>query len=164
MQGNKKILTITSIMLLIFSILVVGIFSINFKNFTQEQEMQKAQTVAMLVKDGLTAHMVSGTMDQRDLFLDNVKESSGALKIWLFRSQKVIDQYGKGSENEIALDEIDKKVIKTTKTQHVIKDAIRKSTLRVTIPYIATNNQKPNCLSCHTNAKVGDVLILTKPE
>jgi diguanylate cyclase (GGDEF)-like protein len=158
MHGSKKILTITSMMLLVFALVVIVIVSINFRDFSQEQEIQKAKNVAYLVRDGLTAHMVNGTMDQRELFLDNAKDSSSALKVWIFRSQKVIEQYGKGYNNEVTKDAIDNQVIQTGKAEQVIDETLNKATLRITIPYIATTENKPNCLECHTNSQEGDVL------
>jgi len=97
-------------------------------------------------------------MDKREFFLKNAKESSGALKIWLFRTKKVTELFGKGFANEKIKDAIDKKTIETAQMQKVINERLIKSTLRITIPYIATTEQNPNCLSCHTNAKEGDVL------
>lgn len=158
MTGSRKILTITSTMLLMFSIVVISIVTVNFRNFSQDQEIQKAETIALLVRDGLTSHMVTGTIDQQDVFLDNAKISSSALKVWIFRSDKVIEQYGKNNSHATPQDELDKKVIKTAKTQKTITETFNDTTLRITIPYIATAKEQINCLTCHTNANEGDVL------
>ena len=158
MQENKKILGIIATMMLAFSLVLIVVVTVNFRDFSQSRELHKSNMVASLVKDGLTAHMVSGTMDKREFFLDNAKESSGALKIWLFRTKKVTELFGKGFANEKIKDAIDKKTIETAQMQKVINERLIKSTLRITIPYIATTEQNPNCLSCHTNAKEGDVL------
>lgn len=158
MTGNRKILSIITSMLVLFSLLVTSIVTFNFRDFSQNQAIANAKTTAALIRDGLTAHMVSGVMDQRALFLQNVKHSSGAEDLWLFRTQKVIDQYGTGFNNEIVRDEIDQKVIES-KTEHdEITEKLDEAYLRVTIPYIATAYQTPNCLQCHTDAQEGDVL------
>ncbi|WP_458701595.1 diguanylate cyclase [Sulfurospirillum sp. 1307] len=158
MSGSKKILVIIASMMLIFSLVVVIIVTLNFKEFSKDREIEKAETIASLVKDGLTAHMVSGTMTQRAFFLDNVKESSGALKLWVFRSDSVVKEYGKGLRNELLRDEIDKKALSTIQTQKIIDEILTRPTLRVTIPYVATSKGELNCLSCHTNAKEGEAL------
>ena len=158
MQENKKIMSIIATMMLAFSLVMIIVLVVNFRDFSQSRELQKANMIASLVQDGLTAHMVNGTMDKRETFLNNVKESSGALKIWLFRTQKVIELFGKGLNDESIQDDIDRKTIETAMPQKVINEKLLKSTLRITIPYIATIEQNPNCLSCHTNAKKGDVL------
>lgn len=158
MQGHKKILAITSFMLFVFLLVIIGIFTVNFRHFSQNQEVQKAETIASLVRDGLTSHMVTGTIDQRDVFLSNAKESTEALKIWVFRSDKVIEQYGKGLNNEIAKDAIDEEVMKTAKMKKVITETFKDTTLRITIPYIGSAKEQINCLLCHTNSKEGDTL------
>jgi len=158
MEENKKILSIIATMMLAFSLVMIIVMVVNFRDFSKSRELHKANMIASLVKDGLTAHMVNGTMDKREFFLNNAKESSGALKIWLFRTKKVTELFGEGLGGEKTKDGIDKKTIQTKKMQKVIDESLFKSTLRITIPYIATTEQNPNCLSCHTNAKEGDVL------
>ena len=158
MRGNKKILTIISAMMLLFTVIIIMILTFNFRQFSQTREIEKAKAIASLVEDGLTAHMVSGTMSQRGLFLDNVKDSSGALKLWVFRSDSVVKEFGKGLGNERPRDEIDEKAIQTGFIQKKLDEKISRSTLRITTPYIATTKGKLNCLSCHTGAKEGDVL------
>ncbi len=158
MQGSKKILTIIIITMLTFAIAISVIFVINFRNFAKEKEFEKAKVIASLVKDGLTAHMVNQTMNKRSLFLHNAKDSCDAIKIWIFRTKKVEDLFGKGFPNEKIEDDIDKKAIKTGKPQIVLDEKLVNPRLRITIPYIATIDQEPNCLKCHTNAKEGDVL------
>jgi len=158
MQDNKKVLLIIATMVLAFSIVMIIVLVFNFRDFSKSREYNKAYMVASLVEDGLTAHMVNGTMEKRDTFLNNAKESAGALKIWLFRTDKVIEMYGEGLSNESVQDDVDRKTIQTAKPQKVIDESLFKSTLRITIPYIATIEQNPNCLSCHSNAKQGDVL------
>ncbi len=155
---NKKIIMIISAIMLSFLVVLIVVLTVNFKLFSRDDEFDKAETIALLVRDGLTAHMASGTMSQRKLFLDNVKNSSGALDTWIFRTDKVTKLFGKGFKNETIRDEIDKKMISTNKIQKVIQDDIEQPTLRITIPYIATSRSNPDCLSCHTNAKEGDVL------
>lgn len=158
MKGNKKVLVIISSIMLLFLIVTIVVLTINFKKFSQEKEFDKANIIASLVKDGLTAHMVSGTMSQRKLFLDNVKKSSGALDIWIFRTSEVVQEFGKGFPNEKIRDSVDKKMIDTKQIQQVFHDNVLDPTIRITIPYIATSKSNPNCLNCHTNAKEGDVL------
>ena len=158
MKDSRKILAIIAFAMFVFLFLVVFVLVINFRDFSQSREIRKAHTVASLIKDGLTAHMVGGTMDKRNFFLTNAKDSSGALKIWIFRTKNVVDLFGDGYNNERIKDDIDKKVIKTARPEIKIDDELMKSTLRITIPYIATIHQTPNCVKCHTNAKEGDVL------
>ncbi len=158
MENTKKILSIIISITVIFSILMIVIFVINFRDYSHEREFSKAEAIASLIKDGLTAHMVNGTMSKREFFLNNAKESSGASKIWIFRTKKVVDLFGKGFGNEIIRDKLDEQAVKTGKIQKNINENFDHPTLRITIPYIATTVGQPNCLKCHTNVKAGDVL------
>ena len=158
MDGKKRIMTIITSMLFTFAVVIVIIVAINFRDYSQKQAFNKAKITAELIRDGLTAHMTSGTMDQRSQFLQNVKHSSSAQDIWILRSQKVIKQFGAGFNNEIVRDEIDKEVIASGKHKLIITEDMDNATLRITIPYIATAYNTPNCLECHTQAKEGDVL------
>jgi diguanylate cyclase (GGDEF)-like protein len=158
MNDNKKILSIIAMMMFAFAFLIIVVLVVNFRKFSQSREFNKAHIIASLVEDGLTAHMVSGTMAQREFFLTNAKDSSGALKIWLFRTKKVTELFGEGFSNEAIRDDIDKKAIQTAKPQTIIDEKLANSTLRITIPYIATKEQNPNCLTCHGNVKEGEVL------
>ncbi len=158
MQGNKKILAIISGMMLLFLVTIIVILVINFRESSQKKEFDKAKTIASLVKDGLTAHMESETMNKRELFLKNIKKSSKAKYVQVFRSDKVVKLFGKGFKNETLRDTIDDNVIKSGKTKILLNEDLAHPTLRVTIPYIAKSSSSPNCLRCHTNAKEGDVL------
>jgi len=157
-QGNKKILGIISGMMLLFLVTIIVILVVNFRESSQKKEFNKAKTIASLVKDGLTAHMESGTMDKRNLFLKNIKKSSNARYVQVFRSDKVVKLFGKGFKNETLRDTIDKEVIKSGKIKTTLSEDLVYPTLRITIPYIAKASSSPNCLRCHTNAKEGDVL------
>ncbi len=158
MQDSKKILLIITGLMSAFLVVVLVIMTINFSNYAQEKEYDRANIIASLIKDGLTDHMVSGTMQQRKIFLDNAKISTKALDVWIFRTQRVSELFGEGFKNEKIRDDIDKKMIKTSKIQKVFNESIVHPTLRITIPYIATSTSNPNCLSCHSNAKEGEVL------
>jgi len=158
MKDHRKILVLFGMIMLIYSAIVIINMVVNFRLFSKEAEINKANVIANLVKDGLTAHMVSGTMDKRSLFLNNVKTSTNALKIWIFRTKKVEELFGKGLNDEYVRDTIDKDVVEKAKTLTKIEEDTLEPKLRITIPYVATSHSNPDCLKCHTNAKEGDVL------
>ncbi len=158
MKRDKRVLSILFAMIFGFASVIVGIVIYNVRSLSIIREKDKAETIAKLVKDGLTAHMVGGIMSKRELFLNNAKQSSGAKKIWIFRTPKVIKLFGKGFNNEAVRDKIDKKAIQTGQIQQKVTDALINPTLRITIPYKVSYDAKPNCLRCHINAKDGDVL------
>lgn len=155
---NKIILLVISI--ISFSFLLITIDMIyNFRNYGIQSIEDKAKAVAKTVEHSLTSQMVSGVIDDRELFLSQLKDIPNIDKIWLNRSQKVIDMYGKGFNSEIARDEVDNEVLNTGEAKKVINDKLfSQSTYRITIPYNASSKGKINCMSCHTNANEGDTL------
>ncbi|NVJ52112.1 MAG: GGDEF domain-containing protein [Campylobacteraceae bacterium] len=155
---NKIILLVISIISFTFFLITIDMIY-NFRNYGIKSIDDKAKAIAKTVEHSLTSQMVSGVIDDRELFLSQLKNIPNIDKIWLSRGQKVIDMYGKGFNNEIPRDEVDKQVLKTGETKKIVNDKLfSQSTYRITIPYNATNKGKINCMSCHTNAQEGDTL------
>jgi diguanylate cyclase (GGDEF)-like protein len=157
MNSNKKLLIIVAAMLLFLMSAVVINVSINFRDYSFKSALDKANSTAMFVKDGLTAHMVDGTIDKREFFLHNIRNHKNINDLWVIRGENVNQQFGNGFANEKPRDAMDKQVLQTGKMHYQLNETSDKATIRVTIPYIATAYGTPNCLECH-NAKEGDVL------
>ncbi len=157
MNSNKKLLLIVTVMLLVLMTAIVINVALNFRDYSYKSALDKANSTAEYVRDGLTAHMVNNIMDKREFFLNNIKNHKDIKDFWIIRSPKVVAQFGPGFKNEGARDTIDQEVIKTGKMRYTIKENSNEATLRVTIPYIASAYGSPNCLQCH-EAKEGDVL------
>ena len=158
MHINKKVLLIVFVMLSMLSVLIIGNVFYNFVNFGKKETVERANSIAESVRDGLTAHMVLGAMDQRELFLSNMIKHQNVKQLRVLRSKKIIDVYGEGEISSYKYDDIEKQVLVDGKRVTQIVDNHNDSYLRVTIPYIASKYSNPNCLSCHTNVKEGEVL------
>jgi len=142
----------------IFFIIMIFNITFNIRSYGLKNVEQKAQLVAQTIKHGLTSHMINGVIEKRGIFLGEITNLDNIEKLWLVRSNSVIDQYGLGLQNELAKDKTDEKVLKTGKTIKVIEENIFGSNnFRITIPYKAQTLGAINCLQCH-NAKVGDTL------
>lgn len=157
MNAKQKTTLILTIVFIALFIAIISIFSLNLREVGFKSAEDKARVTGKIVKDGLTAHMVSGVMDNRDFFLQNIEQTENVKNLWVVRAQSVIDQYGEGFNNEIARDDIDREVLQTGQEKAVVEDQLTSSTFRLTIPYIATDDGDLNCLNCHT-AEVGDTL------
>jgi len=157
MNSNKKLLAIVAVMLLLLMSAIVVNVSLNFRDYSFKAALDKANSTALFVKDGLTAHMVDGIMDKREFFLQNIRNHKNIQDLWIIRSPLLNKQYGEGFANEIPKDEIDKKVLQTGKMIYKLEENAGRAFIRVTIPYIASAYGTPNCLECHS-AKEGDVL------
>lgn len=82
------------------------------------------------------------------------------LKVWILfvvRSDSVINQFGRGLNNEAPRDAIDHQVLTSGTAYKKSEESSSSAKLRVTTPYIAKAHNTPDCLSCH-NAKEGEVL------
>ncbi|MBN2782468.1 MAG: GGDEF domain-containing protein, partial [Campylobacterales bacterium] len=132
--------------------------SLNFRSFSKDLAIDKAKSIAESVRDGLTSHMVNGTMDKRELFLENMSKHQDVKNLHLFRTQKVIEQFGDGSDMEHVYSQLEDKVLKSGVSSYILNESINSTYVTVGIPYIATKHSNPNCLSCHTNSSEGDVL------
>ncbi|MCX6051627.1 MAG: GGDEF domain-containing protein [Campylobacterales bacterium] len=150
MDTKSKLLLIVAFMLLGITTATIVNISLNFREYSIDSAIDKANMTATIVKDGLTAHMVNGIMDKRQYFLDKVSTNDGVKSLWVVRSQNVTKQYGEGLHSESARDAIDAKVLTTGETIKEVSEKASQILLRVTIPYKAeSNGGSPNCLSCH---------------
>ncbi len=156
MESKKSIITtIAVIMSVMFLAMIINI-TLNLRDFGFNSAKTKASLVAESVKNGLTAHMVNGIMQNRDFYINQTKQLENIDDIWIVRSSTVNKQYGPG--REIAKDDIDKKALQTGQSFEIIEEnLLGHSTYRITIPYKAETTADINCLSCH-DAKLGDTL------
>lgn len=158
MSSNKKITLIIFSMLAILAVIIVILIAIGSRQSGYDNVKKKAYLTADIVKKSLTSHMVNGNMDQRDVFLSSISQLDNVKDIWVVRAKSVSEQFGKSSlSNENPRDNIDLEVLRTGKEKTVIDETLFNANLRVTIPYTASSQDKPNCLSCHT-ASEGEVL------
>ncbi|MEA3512331.1 MAG: GGDEF domain-containing protein [Campylobacterota bacterium] len=157
MSTNNKVISIIIFMLLSVSIVTIGIFIYNFKSFSIKITTEKAISIAQNVRDGLTAHMVNGTMDKRDLFLNNIAKNQNVENFHILRAPSVVKQYGEGLYGETRVSALEEKVLKTGLLETQLLESVDKVILKVSIPYIANADTSPNCMSCHA-AKEGEIL------
>ncbi|WP_263833783.1 GGDEF domain-containing protein [Sulfurospirillum oryzae] len=153
---KKLSLVIVGTIFISFMILMV-ISALSIRNIGIKNAEEKAQIISNLVQDGLSAHMLSGTMDQREFFLKKISTAKGVDALWIVRSESVVNQFGKGLNNEVMRDGIDEQALKSGQVQQQSEENAHSAKLRVTTPYIAKEHGIPNCMQCH-NAKEGDVL------
>ncbi|PHR55714.1 MAG: GGDEF domain-containing protein [Arcobacter sp.] len=157
MHTNKKVLIIIALMLILLAAATIINVAINFRDYSYNNALEKSKMTAEVVRDGLTAHMVNGIMDKRDFFLSNISNYDDVKKLWIVRSPKVDTQYGPGLPQEEPRDPMDARVLKSGIMEKQISEDADTASLRVSIPYIASSMDSPNCLSCH-HVNEGDVL------
>ncbi len=143
---------------------VVSVFFIIFQTYSVRSiaistAQKEAMRISQLVKDGLTSHMVNGTMDKRDTFIQSVSSIDEIQALWIIRGEKVSINYGKGTALEKPRDDIDKTVLSSGKMYSKFNDTIfgSEATMRITIPYKAISDGNIDCFQCH-HVNYGDVL------
>ena len=157
METSRKLFILFTGTLTLFAIAIMINAAVNFRNYSYNNAIDKAHMAAEIVRDGLTAHMVNDMMDKRSHFLEMMSTGNDVKRLWIVRSKKVDEQYGKGFKSEMPRDEIDKKVLESGKEVDKFYEDFDNALLRVTIPYTASSYGKIDCLQCH-RAKEGDVL------
>ena len=163
MNTNKKILLIVATMLIALMTATIINVAINFRDFSYKSAIDKSKITAEIVRDGLTTHMLNDIMPNRNLFLKNISSYDNVKSLWIVRSPKVDSQYGPGLPKEEPKDAMDKEVLQTGKMLHKITETSDKAQLRVSIPYIASAMDTPNCMKCH-HVNEGDVLGVVSME
>ncbi len=127
---------------------------------------EEVDKVAQSVIAGLNAHMLQGTMDQRDFFLDSIaklgKDAGGkglyvVKEVYVVRGEPTIRQFGPPRDKEKPRDEWDEKALKEGKAVEVQIETLSSVEYRKTVPWIAKDYGNINCLACHA-VKEGEVL------
>ena len=157
MQLQKRLSLITIGAISLAFIVLITLVTISFRNFGNSHAQSKANITAELVKDGLTAHMVNGIMENREFFLQRMENAKNIHSLWVARSPSVIKQFGKGFNNEIPRDDIDRQVIRDGKIYQELIETTKSAMLRFTVPYKATSYGNPDCMKCH-DAVEGETL------
>lgn len=155
----KKITLFFIIGTVLLVTLLVPVSFYAFNRLTLSLASQNIQTVGEIIRVHLTESMANGTIDKRDAFFEHLKVEHNLTEIEVKRSNKVIEQFGKGNLFEQNPDELESKVLYTGKPifQH-ITTAEGSEIIRGVIPYTATPHKgDTDCLQCH-NVKQGDVL------
>jgi methyl-accepting chemotaxis protein len=112
---------------------------------------QTAQTINEMTMAGLTGMMIAGSIAQRGIFLEQIKESSLIHDLRVIRGKAVEKIYGPGSDGATNTDEIERDAI--ARRQPYVKVESNKQYgehLRVVIPALASKNYLgKDCTTCH---------------
>lgn len=154
---KKRVLVKLIIIMLLVGIGLTVIESLNFRNHGIQSAIDKARSVSEVIKNGLTSYMVNGNMHQRDIYINSVSDIENIEKLWIIRGDNVIKQYGKPTRLEKPRDKVDIEVLDSSKMKYILNETLDKTTVRVTIPYKAEQNNIANCISCH-NVSYGETL------
>jgi methyl-accepting chemotaxis protein len=100
---------------------------------------------------GLTGMMVTGTVAQRDVFLDQVKQLGSIRDVRVLRGEAVINAFGAGTaKDDTHPDELEKQVLLSGKEVIRVESDSKGEYLRAVRPTLALQNSLgKNCMLCH---------------
>lgn len=121
----------------------------------RDSALKQAQDYSLSIHNatmaGLTGMMVTGTVGERHVFLDQIKQLGTVRDVRVLRAQAVIDAFGPGNDqDEHNLDAIEREVVQTGKAQFHIDTDAKGEYLRAVRPTLALpDSLGKNCLQCH---------------
>lgn len=109
-----------------------------------------AKSIHEMTMAGLTGMMITGTIGQREIFLDQIKQLSIIRDLHVARSEAVSKLFGPDSKSVRKLDDRELQVMKDAKAYAAVDYDEGSATLRVITPTLAsTNYLGKDCVSCH---------------
>ena len=125
-----------------------------FEHDILDSAKKEAATSADGVLNGLNMLMINGIIsnpDQRQLYIKKMGSSEGVLNLRVIRNKPVQDQFGAGLPEEQPIDDMDRSVLQSAKSQSRLLMQDGKHALRVIVPFIAKKEFRgTDCLACHT--------------
>ena len=117
-----------------------------------DQAKDMAHSMNEMTMAGLTGMMITGTVAQRNVFLDQIKELSAVRDLRVIRGAAVVKQFGPGAGSEAQpRDELERAALADGKPRIEIATTPELGQhLRVVYPALAAPNYLgKNCMSCH---------------
>jgi methyl-accepting chemotaxis protein len=144
------------LMIIGVALLVVWSGMIVWQNYVyRETTIDQARGFSLSMHEatmaGLTGMMVTGTVGQRAVFLDQLKQLNSIRDVRVIRGDGVTRVFGPGNAKDIAdPDELEKEVLSTGKQVVRVESDGKGEYLRAVRPAVArTNYLGKNCISCH---------------
>ena len=116
-----------------------------------EQANSFAHSMHETTMAGLTGMMITGTVGQREVFLDQIKQLSVIRDLYVVRGEAVTKQFGPGTAKDVVqTDAVDDQVAASGKEFVEVQADDRGEYLRVVRPAVAQKEYLgKNCLMCH---------------
>jgi len=142
------------------ALLVVWSGVIIWQAYTSRQAaLEQAQDFSLSMHDatmaGLTGMMVTGTIAQREVLLDQIKQLGTIRDVHVLRAEAVTKLFGPGTGNEAAApDAREAEVLRTGRAQVWVENDAKGEYLRAVRPALAAKNYLgKDCTVCHQAAE-----------
>ncbi len=140
----------------IWAMLVVAWTSLVFweSKVNRDTAIEQAKNFSLSMHEatmaGLTGMMITGTIGQREVFLDQIKELSAIRDLKVLRGKAVSDVFGPGKASETATDPAERQVLDSGREFIEVQEDGQGEFLRVVRPARALKNYLgKDCLMCH---------------
>jgi methyl-accepting chemotaxis protein len=104
------------------------------------QAQEFAASIHEMTMAGLTGMMITGTIGQREVFLDQIKQLTVVKDLEVHRGAAVIKQFGVGTRKALRADPVEEQVLKSGKPYTGVHRDVRGDYLRVVTPTLAARN------------------------
>lgn len=109
-----------------------------------------SQSVHRMTMASLTGMMLTGTVGQRAIYLDQVRQSEDIKELRVIRAEGVSKQFGPGAAEESKADAVEQQVLQSAKPYFEVIEDKGGESLRAVIPAQAQKNYLgKDCLTCH---------------
>ncbi|MGE5491291.1 MAG: methyl-accepting chemotaxis protein [Actinomycetota bacterium] len=120
----------------------------------RDTAIRQAQDFSLSIHEmtmaGLTGMMITGTVGQREVFLDQIKQLSIIKDLHVARSDAVAKLFGPDTKSKRDLDATEKEVMQTGNSYTAVESDGNSSFLRVINPTKASKNYLgKDCIACH---------------
>jgi methyl-accepting chemotaxis protein len=161
--ANQKIWVRLIVSISVMTIVSWAVMILWSAHVSEEAAIEQAQDFARSAHDmvlaGLTGMMVTGTIPQREVFIDQIKQLPSIREVRVLRGEAVTRQFGPGIGQESEHDALEGEVLATGKEYSAVEStANSEEALRVIRPALAHENYLgKNCMTCHA-VPLGTVL------
>jgi methyl-accepting chemotaxis protein len=115
-----------------------------------DQARDFARSIHEMTLAGLTGMMITGTVGQREVFLDQIQRLDSVRELRVARGEVVSRLYGPGKEAERALDPVVAEVMRTGKAVDRLESDAGGDYLYIARPALASSNYLgKDCIACH---------------
>jgi methyl-accepting chemotaxis protein len=116
------------------------------------QALEFSQSIHEMTMAGLTGMMITGTVGQREVFLDQITQLSVIKDLQVVRAAAVVQQFGPDTKSKRPLDAVETSVMQTGTAFNAVETdpGTGKTYLRVVNPTKAAKNYLgKDCTTCH---------------
>lgn len=148
-------------LLFVFTVILTAIILHMIRNeraMVKEVIEQQSKNTADSYFDAINTMMITNTMDKREILRSKLLDRPSITDARILRGPIVKKLFGQGHSNEQPRDQLDKQALKG-KAIVQIDNTDNGRILTVINPLRASTNYRgTDCLSCHVNAKSGDIM------